>query len=65
MTTEIIWIMDSDLCERCDGMLDNFGICPLCGYDGIDEEEWEEWDNDTDWDVWDDREYLANEKKKL
>ena len=57
MSTEIIWVMDSDVCEMCNGLLDWFGICPHCGWDGIDEEEWAEWDNDEDDlypDDWDD-----------
>jgi len=44
--SEIMWVMDSDLCEMCDALLDDWGICPVCGYDGI---EWEREEEDEDW----------------
>ncbi len=47
MTEEIIWVMDSDLCEMCGELLDDWGICPACGYDGV---EWEREEDDDDWD---------------
>ena len=43
---DIIWVMDSDICEMCDGLLDYFGICPHCGWDGVDWEEEDEIDLD-------------------
>lgn len=45
---EVIWLSDSDICDRCDGILGDFGICTDCGWDGVDDEEGEEWDNDED-----------------
>lgn len=43
---EIVWLMDSDICDKCDGFVDGFGICTDCGWDGIENSEWEEWDED-------------------
>ena len=43
--SETIWVMDSDVCEMCDGLLGYFGICPHCGWDGID---WEDEDIDPE-----------------
>ncbi len=44
--SEIIWVMDSDLCDMCGELLDDWGICPTCGYDGI---EWEREEENEDW----------------
>jgi hypothetical protein len=41
-TRETIWVIDSDLCDRCDALLDDFGICPNCGWDGVDWDTCEE-----------------------
>lgn len=41
-----MWVMDSDICDECGGLLGDFGICEQCGWDGISEDEWEEWDED-------------------
>lgn len=38
--SNIIWVMDSDVCEMCNGLLDWFGECPHCGWDGVAEDEW-------------------------
>ena len=35
--SEIIWVMDSDLCEMCNGLLDWMGQCPHCGWDSYPE----------------------------
>jgi hypothetical protein len=37
-----MWVMDSELCDRCGELLDECGICPGCGYDGYDYDEDEE-----------------------
>jgi hypothetical protein len=42
---EVIWVMDSDICE-CGGLIDDFGICEDCGWDGIDYDEYEDYDYD-------------------
>lgn len=34
--------MDSEVCERCGGLIGYFGFCLDCGYDGCD------WHNDDD-----------------
>jgi len=41
---ETIWVMDSDICDQCGGLIGDFGICLDCGDDGVDwdEEEWED-----------------------
>ena len=48
-----IWYMDSEFCEQCDALLDDLGICPECGYDGVDyDEDDDEYDGwGSDWDV--------------
>jgi hypothetical protein len=44
-----IWVMDTDLCEECGGLLDDFGICLDCGSDGID---WDEYEDTEEWETW-------------
>lgn len=46
---EEIWVMDSDLCEECGGLIDDFGICLKCGHDGIG---WDEYDDTEEWEAW-------------
>ena len=46
-----LWVMDTDLCEECGGLVDDFGICLDCGYDGIG---WDEYDDTEEWEVWTD-----------
>lgn len=44
-----IWYMDSEFCDVCDTLLDGFGVCPECGYDGgyyEDEDDWFWWEED-------------------
>ena len=31
-----IWYMESELCDDCGTPLDYFGICPVCGIEGVD-----------------------------
>jgi tRNA(Ile2) C34 agmatinyltransferase TiaS len=38
-----IWVMDTDICDECGDLLDDFGVCPSCGYDGVD------WDEEDDY----------------
>ena len=38
------WYMDTDFCDNCDALLDDFGICPACGYDGYDYDEEDEYE---------------------
>jgi hypothetical protein len=56
--------MDSDLCEYCNILLDEWGQCPHCWWwQGFDIEE--EWDNGedpfTDFGDYDERAYWAGE----
>lgn len=44
---ETIWVMESDICEQCGGLIGDFGICLDCGDDGVDWDE-EEWDDDQE-----------------
>ena len=41
-----IWVMDSDICDECGGLMGDWGFCLDCGYDGID------WDEEADEDWW-------------
>jgi len=42
-----IWYGDGDLCEECNGLLDDFGIRIECGWDGIDYDD--EFEYGDDW----------------
>ena len=47
--SETIWVMDSDVCDRCNiGLYDDQGVCRRCGYDGA----WDE-DDDDEYDCFD------------
>lgn len=46
---ETIWVMEQDICEECGGLMDYFGICETCGFDGISEDEWDEWEDEDQW----------------
>ncbi len=52
MSEEIIWVMDSDLCEYCDALLDIWGNCPtgcdLIEFDDCDLDEADVYDLDFD-----------------
>lgn len=37
------WCSDSDLCDNCGGVLDDFGVCLDCGEDGVKHDEKDEW----------------------
>lgn len=39
---ETIWVMESDICDQCGGLIGDFGICLDCGDDGVD------WDDEED-----------------
>lgn len=43
---EIVWVSESDICDQCNGLMGQFGICIDCGWDGIENSGWEEWDED-------------------
>jgi hypothetical protein len=45
----VIWVMDSDICG-CGGLIDDWGYCTRCGYDGIDYDEYEDDYIDDEWD---------------
>lgn len=45
----VIWVMDSDICYMCGGLIGDFGYCLTCLYDGIDYDEEDEYIDD-DWD---------------
>ncbi len=40
--SEVIWVMDSDLCDNCGELLGDFGESPNCGWEGVDWGEEEE-----------------------
>jgi hypothetical protein len=54
--SETIWVMDSDLCEECGALLDDFCLCP----NGCEEELFDE-----DEDYWDDEEWTTEELQPL
>ena len=53
---ETIWVMDSEICEMCNGLLDWFGECPHCGWDAcfgypgenLEDDEWDPFWSDGD-----------------
>src|SRR5260221_1567880 len=58
---ETIWVMDSDICDQCGGLIDDFGICLDCGDDGID---WDEEEDFTDFgDSDEDQEEIAAKQR--
>ena len=46
--TETIWVMDSDCCDMCNGLLDYFGQCPHCGWDNCFGWDWDD-SGEEDW----------------
>ena len=47
-----MWVMDNECCDNCGALLDFFGNCPECGYDGVywgdDEEDDDIWYGEDD-----------------
>ena len=56
-------VMEQELCDNCGALLDFFGNCPECGYDGVywGDDEDEENDPYADSGDYDERAYLMGE----
>ncbi len=55
MNKNIIWVMDSDLCEECGQLLSDWGYCEFCGWSPTDvemEDEDDPWWDEQDEDDW-------------
>ncbi len=45
----VLWIMDSDCCEMCGGLLDYFGQCPHCDWDSVYGYDWDDTTGEEDY----------------
>ncbi len=46
---QIIWVMEQDCCEMCNGLLDYFGQCPQCGWESAYGYDWDDSSEEDDY----------------